>query len=50
MLLINILNVISRSRHRPKSDRVAEGPDQHGGADAGGSGGFPGTSQYVLEQ
>lgn len=43
-----MIPLASRSRHRPESYSSAEGPNEHGGTDAGGSGGVPGTSKDVI--
>ena len=48
MSFLNIIPLTSRSRHRPESYSSAEGPDEHGGTDARGSGGVPGTSKDVI--
>lgn len=45
---LNLIFRPSRSRHCPESDRFAEGPNKHGGADTGGSGSLSGMSEYVI--
>lgn len=37
----------SRSRHRSEGHCSAKGSNEHGGTDAGGSGGFPGVCSYT---
>lgn len=45
---VNIISLTSRSRYCTKSYSFAKGPNEHGGTDTRGSGGFPGMSKYVL--